>query len=137
MHGDMITNAAKAAGGGAAQGAKRALTMADVAVLYTLVAELPAVKQLAIGRNLLADARVHSTPNVRGPLAAIRTGLAPVESADVAASTLLANVRSSLDQEINRIDGVIPSNGYDGHPDYMVVGSIRENLNLLEALQVI
>jgi hypothetical protein len=133
----MLVDAARAAGGAAAQGARRSLTMADVAVLDQLVAKLPAMEQLGIGRKLLADPRVHSTPNVRGPLAAIRNGLHPVETSDVAASTLLANVRSSLDQEINRIDGVIPSNGYDGHPDYMVVGSIRENLNLLEALKVI
>jgi hypothetical protein len=137
MSGEMLVDAARAAGGAVAQGAKRSLTMADVGVLDQLVKDLPAMKQLSIGRNLLADARVHSSPIVRGPLAAIRSGLRPVETSDVAANTLLANVRSSIDQEINRIDGVIPSNGYDGHPDYMVVGSIRENLNLLEALKVI
>jgi hypothetical protein len=137
MNGESIVNAARAIGGEAAPAAKRALTMDDVAVLDTLLAGKPESFQLQIGRKLLADPRVHSTPAVRGPLAAIRNGLAPVHTEEVGASTILANIRSSIDQEINRIDGKIPSNGYDGHPDYMVVGSIRENLNLLEALKVI
>lgn len=137
MNGDMITSAAKAAVSAAAPATVKVRGMAEVAILDQLVAHLPRSTQLSFGRQLLADARVHSTPNVRGPLAAIRNGLKPVETADVAAGSLLANVRSGLDQEINRIDGLIPSNGYDGHPDYMVVGSIRENLNLLEALKVI
>jgi hypothetical protein len=137
MNGESIVNAARAMGGEATQAAKRALTMDDVAVLDTLLTGKPESFQLQIGRKLLADPRVHSTPAVRGPLAAIRNGLAPVTAEEVGASTILANIRSSIDQEIDRIDGVIPSNGYDGHPDYMVVGSIRENLNLLEALKVI
>jgi hypothetical protein len=133
----MITGAARAVESAAAKAPLQLRGLGDVAILDQLVKDLPAMTQLKYGRQLLADARVHSTPAVRGPLAAIRTGLRPVESSDVAASTLLSNVRASLDQEIDRIDGVIPSMGYDGHPDYMVVGSIRENLNLLEALQVI
>jgi hypothetical protein len=133
----MITNAARAATGAVEHGAIRIRGLSEVAILDQLVAHLPEPTQLSYGRQLLADARVHSTPAVRGPLAAIRSGLRPIETSDVAAGTVLANVRSSLDQEIDRIDGVIPSMGYDGHPDYMVVGSIRENLDLLEALKVI
>lgn len=137
MAGELIAAAAHAATGGAASAAKRALTLADVGVLDQLVAELPAARQLSIGRGLLADARVHSSPIVRGPLAAIRNGLMPVQTPDVVAATVLANIRAALDQEIGRIDGLVPTTGYAGHPDYMVVGSIRENLTLLEGLKVI
>lgn len=137
MAGELIATAAHAATSAATGVAKRALTLADVGVLDHLIADLPAARQLSIGRGLLADARVHSSPIVRGPLAAIRNGRAPVQTQDVAASTVLANIRAGLNQEIGRIDHVVPTSGYAGHPDYMVVGSIHENLTLLEALRVI
>lgn len=136
MAGELITSAANAAMH-AAPATGRTLTLADVGVLDQLVAHLPAARQLAIGRSLLEDERVVSSPIMRGPLAAIQSGLAPVATPEVKAGTLLANVRSSLAQEIGRIDGTIATAGLAGHPDYGVIGSIRSNLRLLEALRVI
>ena len=117
--------------------ATRALTLADVPVLDQVVAEWPAARPLAIGRSLLADARVESSPIMRGPLAAIRSGLAPITTEDVGVATLLKSVRDSLDQEIGRIDGTVETVGLAGHPVYENVGAMRTNLSLLEALSVI
>ena len=77
---------------------------------------------------------------MKGPLAAIRSGLDGVASQDVRVTSVLENVRTSIDQELGRMAGrVEPSVLVDGtyHPDYGVVGAIRDNLRMLTSFQVI
>lgn len=140
MDAGMIRSAAGVAAHAASDAAGRTLTLADVSVLDQLVSGLPAARQLQIGRQLLDDPRVMTSPVVKGPLAAIRSGLAGVESQDVRIASVLSNVRSSIDQELGRMSGTVQPtvlvNG-DFHPDYGVVGSIRDNLTMLAAFRAI
>jgi hypothetical protein len=140
MNAEMLGAAASTAAHAAGDAARRTLTLADVNVLDQLVSGLPTARQLQIGRQLLDDPRIMTSPVVKGPLAAIRSGLEGVSSQDVRITSVLANVRSSIDQELGRMAGTVEPTvlvGSDFHPDYGVVGSIRDNLNMLAAFQVI
>jgi hypothetical protein len=132
--------AANAVANAADDVAKRAFTVAEVEVLDQIVAGLPKARQLEIGRQLLDHPQVLGTPLVRGPLAAIRTGLEDVTSEHVQVTTMLANVRASIDQELGRMAGTVePTVLVDGtfHPNYSVVGSIGSNLRSLAGFGVI
>ncbi len=140
MNAEMLGAAASTVAHATGAAAKRTLTLADVEVLDTLVSNLPKTRQLQIGRQMLDDARVATSPIVKGPLAAIKSGLSDVASQDVRISSVLANVRSSIDQELGRMAGTVEPTvlvGTEYHPDYGVVGAIRDNLNMLAAFQVI
>ncbi len=140
MNAEMLGAAASTAAHAAGDVAKRTLTLADVDVLDQLVSGLPKARQLQIGRQLLDDQRIITSPVVKGPLAAIRSGLEGIDSQDVRITSVLANVRSSIDQELGRMTGrVEPTVLVEGvyHPDYGVVGAIRDNLRMLTAFQVI
>ncbi len=140
MNAEMLGAAAATAAHVAGDAAKRSLTLADVEVLDQLVSSLPKVRQLEIGRQLLDDPRVLTSPVVKGPLAAIRSGLEDVGSQDVRITTVLGNVRTTIDQELARMAGrVQPAVLVDGKfvPDNAAVGSIRDNLNMLAAFRVI
>lgn len=140
MNADMLGAAASTAAHAAGDAAKRTLTLADVEVLDTLVSGMPKARQLQIGRQLLDDQRVATSPVVKGPLAAIRSGLEEVASQDVRITSVLANVRNSIDQELGRMAGTVqPTVLVAGqfHPDYRVVGGIKDNLTMLAAFKVI
>jgi hypothetical protein len=140
MNAEMLGAAAATAVHAAGDATRRTLTLADVEVLDQLVSSLPRARQLAIGRQLLDDPRVLTSPIVKGPLAAIRSGLEDVASQDVRIASVLGNVRSSIDQELARMAGrVQPAVQVEGRfvPDNAVVGSIRDNLNMLAAFRVI
>lgn len=114
--------------------AARAITMADVAILDRLVADLPPQHQISIGRSMLDDARINASPIMRGPLAAIREGLSHLRTANPAHASLLNDVRTTIDTEIGRIDGDVETVGLAGHPDYNAVGAARASLDLLHSL---
>ncbi|MCW2921253.1 MAG: hypothetical protein JWL76_1127 [Thermoleophilia bacterium] len=140
MNAEMVGAAASTAAHAAGDAAKRSLSLADVEVLDTLVSSMPKARQLQIGRQLLDDQRVYASPIVKGPLAAIKSGLADVTAQDVRITSVLANVRNSIDQELGRMAGIVEPTvlvGTEYHPDYGVVGSIRDNLNMLAAFKVI
>ena len=140
MNAEMLGAAASTAAHATGDAAKRSLTLADVEVLDQLVSSMPKARQLAIGRQLLDDPRVLTSPVVKGPLAAIRSGLEDVCSQDVRITSVLANVRSTIAQELDRMAGRIqPAVIVEGKfvPDNAAVGSIRDNLNMLAAFQVI
>ena len=118
--------------GAAAANAARTFTMKEVPIIDTLVDDLPRAKQLALGRQMLQHPEVHGSPAARGPLALIKQAIAPIRSPNEQGEQLLGMVRTNIDTEIQRIDGLIPSGGYDGHPDYAAVGQVIEGLDLLE-----
>lgn len=114
--------------------ARRSFSLADVGVLDELVQSWSHADQISVARQMLAHPSVESSPIVRGPLATLRRSLAGASSQNVSVSTLLHDVQTKLAQEIDRIDGVNPSGGLDGHPDYAAVGSVRTGLDLLDRL---
>jgi hypothetical protein len=114
--------------------ARRSFTLADVPVLDQLVRDLPAGQQLSLARRMLLAPEVHASPIARGPMATIRQAISPLQTEDVRGATLLKQVRDTLDTEIDRIDGLIPSKGYDGHPDYAAIGATMRSLDLLDQL---
>ena len=129
-----IARAATTMAESAGAAARRSFSLDDVRVLDELVAGWSRGDQISVARQMLAHPAVDSSPIVRGPLATLRRALGGASSQDVTVSTLLHDVQGKLSQEIDRIDGVIPSGGLDGHPDYAVVGSVRNGLDLLERL---
>ncbi|MCB0878244.1 MAG: hypothetical protein KDC46_04605 [Thermoleophilia bacterium] len=110
----------------------RSISRAEVGVLDELVASWPKLDQLDVARTMLAHPQVGNSPLVRGPLATLRSVLTGASSENVAHATLLKDAQVKIAQEIDRIDGLIPSGGLDGHPDYAVVGSIKQTLDVLD-----
>ncbi len=114
--------------------AARTFTMDDVPKIYELVDHLPKADQLSLARNMLRAPEVHSSPIARGPLVLIQQLIEPIRSPSEQGAALINGVKSKVATEIDRIDGVIPSGGYDGHQDYAAIGQVIEGLDLLDTL---